>query len=83
MKKGQSMTPNEIKAAILRAGTNQAAIASYLDVTVQSVWRVVNGTMRSARIEAELEKITGCPIHASVSRRGRKKAVWSGERVAA
>jgi predicted XRE-type DNA-binding protein len=77
------MNPNEIKAEIVKAGTNQTAIASFLGVSVQSVWRVVNKTMRSARIEAHIQKITGKPVYESVGKRGRKKAVWSGERTAA
>jgi hypothetical protein len=43
------MTPNEIQAAIIKAGTNQKAIAEYLGINVHMVWRVVNGMGRSAR----------------------------------
>jgi hypothetical protein len=77
------MTPNDIKAAICLAGTSQAAIAEHLGVTIGCVWRVVHLKMRSAKIEAELEKLTGTPIYPAPGKRGRKKAVWSGERVAA
>lgn len=72
------MKSEDIKAAIARAGTSQAAIATHLRVSPHSVWRVINGTMRSARIEAELEKITGKPIHAKRAQRGRRKSVWTG-----
>lgn len=72
------MTPIEIKAAICKAGTNQSAIATHLGVSIGSVWRVVHGKMRSAKIEAELEKITGKPIHKTRSRTGRPKATWNG-----
>lgn len=72
------MTPNDIKAAIAKAGTSQAAIAEHLEVSVGSVWRVINGTLRSTRIEAELQKITGRPLHAAKPKRGRQKSVWNG-----
>lgn len=72
------MTPSEIKAAICKAGTNQTAIATHLEVSIGSVWRVIHGKMRSAKIEAELEKITGKPIHEARSRTGRPKATWNG-----
>ncbi len=73
------MTPTDIKAAIAKAGTTQSAIAAYLKVSKSSVYNVVNGSLRSTRIEAELEKITGAPIHQSPPPgRGRKKSVWLG-----
>lgn len=72
------MTPSAIRAAIARAGTSQAAIAAFLNVSPGSVGRVINGTMRSRRIEAELQKITGRPIHGELSKPGRKKTVWTG-----
>jgi len=73
------MTPEEIKAAIARAGTTQTAIASHLDVRVQSIGRVIKGTMRSAKIEAELAKLTGKPLHASQAKPGRPKSTWNGQ----
>lgn len=73
----------DIKAAIVRAGTTQRAIATHLDVSEQSVARVIAGGMRSARIEAELEKVTGIKLYDAPARRGRVKSVWSGERAAA
>lgn len=72
------MKPEDIKAAIALAGTSQTAIARHLGVSPNSVSRVICGTMRSTRIEAELQKITGKPLHASPSKRGRKPSVWPG-----
>lgn len=72
------MKPEDIRAAIVKAGTSQAAIATYLGVKPQSVARVIAGQMRSARIEDELAKITGCPIHQKRNPKGRRKAVWNG-----
>lgn len=76
------MGPIDIKAAIAKAGTTQAAIAAYLDLNTSTVGKVVNKTQRNARVEAELEKITGQPIYDTPCKRGRKKSVWTG-RVAA
>jgi hypothetical protein len=42
---------------------------------------VINKTMRSARIERELEKITGRPIHDKKNKPGRPRAVWTGRLV--
>ena len=72
------MTPTAIKAAISSAGTSQAAIAQYLGVSATTVSKVVSGKMRSRRIEAELQKITGTPIHPAPAKRGRKKTSWDG-----
>lgn len=72
------MEPIDIKTAIARAGTSQAAIAAYLGVTTSVVGRVVNKMSRSAHVERELEKITGRPIFDEPSKRGRKRAVWNG-----
>lgn len=72
------MKPQDTKAAIAKAGTSQTAIARHLDVTLNSVNRVINGTMRSTKIEAELEKITGKPLHPAKPGRGRKKTEWTG-----
>lgn len=74
-------SPAEIKSAIVRAGTSQSAIAEYLGVTAQSVWRVIHGGFRSPRIEAELAKITGCPVREPrLHRRVRAKTVWNGQK---
>lgn len=77
------MKPQDTKAAIAKAGTSQTAIAEYLGVSTHSVSRVINGTMRSTRIEAELQKVTGTPLHDTPSVRGRRKTVWTGQGVAA
>lgn len=76
------MEPIDIKAAIAKAGTSQAAIAEYLGVTTGVVGKVVNKMSRSTRVEKELEKITGRPIYDTPAQKGRKKLVWNG-RVAA
>lgn len=73
------MSPDEIKKAIARAGTSQAAIAEYLGKHVHSVNAVVNGHMRSTLIEAELEKIIGHPPFGPKKKGGRPKTVWTGE----
>lgn len=51
------MTPDDIRAKIVQAGTSQTAIAKFLKVRPASVGRVISGAMRSARIEAELLSI--------------------------
>lgn len=71
--------PQDTKAAIAKAGTSQTAIARHLGVSLNSVQRVINGTLRSKRIEAELEKITGKPLHSTPSVRGRRRTVWTGQ----
>ena len=73
------MTPIAIKAAIADAGTTQAAIAEYLGVSATTVGKVVAGKMRSRRIEAELQKITGAPLHKAAAKRGRQKSSWNGK----
>lgn len=73
----------DIKAAIVAAGTTQRAIATHLGVSEQSLARVISGGMRSARIEAELEKVTGIKLYDAPARRGRVKSVWTGQRQAA
>lgn len=77
------MKPQDIKAAITKAGTTQTAIAEHLEVSIGSVSRVINGTMRSKKIEAALEKITGRPLHDTPSVPGRRKTVWNGAGAAA
>jgi len=77
------MEPADIKAAIEKAGTNQAAIARYLGMTTGHIAQVVNKKVRSARVEAELQKITGRPVYdAPANKRGRTMGVWDG-RIAA
>jgi hypothetical protein len=72
------MKPNEIKAAIIKADTNQRALAAYLGISYAVVSRVVNGKCRSARVEAELANIIGHNPFPPVVRSGAKKKVWSG-----
>lgn len=72
------MSPNEIKAAIALAGSTQTALAAYLGVSMQSVSRVINGRLRSTRIEAELAKIIGKPPFGALPKRGRPKSSWNG-----
>lgn len=75
----QKVKPQDIKAAIAKAGTSQTAIARHLGVQLNSVSRVINGTLRSQRIEAELQKLTGKPLHDTPSVRGRRRTVWTGQ----
>lgn len=76
------MEPEDIKAAIAKAGTSQSGIAEYLGLTTGVVCAVVNKKTRSPRVERELEKITGKPIYDQPAKRGRKKLVWTGRVVA-
>ena len=78
----RSALAKDLVAAIDRVGTTQSAIAEYLNVSRSSVQRVIHGSMRSTRIERELEKIVGQPIFPPLKKPGRKKSVWTG-RVAA
>lgn len=75
------MNPEAIKSAIEKAGTSQAAIARFLGVTVQSVNAVVNGRMRSPRIEKELAKIVGPDVFKPYEKKkcGKPKTVWTGQ----
>ena len=82
MPMGRACDAKDLVAAIDRVGTTQSAIAEYLNVSRSSVQRVIHGSMRSARIERELEKIVGKPIFPPLKKPGRKKSVWTG-RVAA
>lgn len=73
------MTSNEIKAALALNGTTQSAIARKLGVSITSVARVIAKEMRSSRIEAELEKVTGRPTNPEPRKPGgRKKSSWTG-----
>lgn len=72
------MNRTDIKAAIERAGTSQAAIAEYLKVTPACVGRVIAGTMRSKRVEAELEQLIGKPIFGKARKPGRTKTTYQG-----
>jgi hypothetical protein len=78
----KSVNPKIVRAAIIAVGTTQRAIATHLGVTQQSLGRVISGSMRSAKIEAELEKVTGIKLYDAPARRGRVKNVWTGTRQA-
>jgi lambda repressor-like predicted transcriptional regulator len=56
------MHPADIKAAIEKAGSSQAAIASRAGVTKGAVSRVVYGHVVSARIASEIKAATGIPV---------------------
>lgn len=74
-----SMHPREVAAAIVQAGTTQTAIAHHLGVSPSSVTKVICKQIRSQKIEAELQKITGKEIYAKPpGKPGRKKSVWTG-----
>lgn len=72
------MNKSDIKAAIERAGTSQAAIAEFLGVTPTCVGRVIAGTMRSKRVEQEIEQLIGKPIFATAKKPGRIKTTYRG-----
>ena len=72
------MNKTDIKAAIERAGTSQTAIAEYLGVSPTCVGRVIAGTMRSSRVERELEKLIGRPIFGKSKKPGRTKTAYLG-----
>lgn len=74
------MTPDDIRAKIVQAGTSQTAIAKFLKVRPASVGRVISGAMRSHRIEAELSKIVGQTINSGQPKEpGRPKTVYNGQ----
>lgn len=59
------MHPADIKAAINKAGTNQAEIAQSLKgrkVSPSAVWSVIHGVSRSADIAQQIARITGMPV---------------------
>lgn len=77
------MNPQDIQAAIVKANTSQTAIAKHLGVSGGTVWRVINGRGRSARVEAELEKICGKHPFGAPAKKGRPASVWNGQLQAA
>ena len=79
MPMARALDAKDLVAAIDRVGTTQSAIAEYLNVSRSSVQRVIHGSMRSTRIERELEKIVGQPIFPPLKKPGRKKSVWTGK----
>ena len=56
------MHPADITAALIKAGTSQASIASELDVSHNAVSLVVHGRTKSSRIASAISKATGISI---------------------
>lgn len=56
------MHPADIKAAIEKAGTTQAAIARELDVSGVHVWQVIHGRSQSQRVAETISRVTGISI---------------------
>lgn len=57
------MHPADIRAALIKAGSNQAGIARQLGVSHNAVSLVVHGSTKSARIARAIAKATGISIH--------------------
>ena len=72
------MKPNDIKAAIQRAGTTQVAIAQYLGVSPSTMNQVISGRTRSARVEAEINKICGKAVFAAPRPAHRPRSSYNG-----
>lgn len=74
------MHPADIRAAITKAGTTQAAIAQQLHVSAGAVWNVVNGKGRSDSIAqhiADLVQIPTAALWPSVYTSGEQLGLWS------
>lgn len=56
------MHPEQIKAAIRMKGTTPTAIAAKLKVTPTTVWQVIHGKGKSARVENEISAVTQLPV---------------------
>ncbi|HPI13628.1 MAG TPA: hypothetical protein PLA65_17910 [Spirochaetota bacterium] len=56
------MNRRNVKVLMEKKGVNYTVIARELQVTPQSVYEVMRGTMKSRRIEAALEDIFELPI---------------------
>lgn len=56
------MHPEDIKAAMRKAGVTQAALADELEVAKSSVAQVIAGSIRSARIQVRIAEIISKPI---------------------
>ncbi|MFY3986097.1 helix-turn-helix domain-containing protein [Achromobacter xylosoxidans] len=63
------MHPEDIKAALRKAGVTQAALADELDIARSSVAQAISGSIRSARIQARIAEIIGKPV----------KEIWPGQ----
>lgn len=57
------MDPEDIKAAIGKAGSSQSAIARAHACSVTAVWAVIHGIGRSRPIARRISKVTGLPLH--------------------
>lgn len=55
------MHPADIRAAITKAGTTQAAIAQQLHVSAGAVWNVVNGKGRADAIAQHIADLVQIP----------------------
>ena len=56
------MHPADIQAALIKAGYNQAKIASDLNVSHNAVSLVIHGRTKSARIAKHVSKLTKLPL---------------------
>lgn len=56
------MDPEDIKAAIGKAGSSQSEIARAHKCSVTAVWAVIHGHGRSAPIARRISKVTGLPL---------------------
>lgn len=65
------MHPEDIKAALRKAGVTQASLADELEVARSSVAQAIAGGIRSARIQGRISEIIGQPI----------KAIWPTQTV--
>lgn len=63
------MHPEDIKAALRKAGKTQAVLAEELEVARSSVAQAIAGSIRSARIQARIAEVIGKPV----------KEIWPGQ----
>lgn len=71
------MKPADIKAALSKAGQTQAALARHLGTTSTLVCHVINGRLRSKKVEDELAKLIGRRPFGETPKPGQKKTVWN------
>lgn len=57
------MHPEDIKAAIRKRGSTQAAIARTEEVSQMAVSAVITGRSKSARIARRIALVTGLSVH--------------------
>lgn len=83
------MHPELIKAAIRMKGTTPTALAAKLKVAPSTVFEVISGRTRSARIERAIADLVGHPIatlwpgHAAPKRINRRLKAAPARRAAA